>query len=322
VPGIPLHVNPRVAPLHQALANELKGARQPGAPALSSSGGYIKRRIAGTNTWSQHSWGLAADFNAPTNPYTRGSLVTDFIPSEARRLAAKYGMSWGGAWTSVRDAMHFEFAESTSAADRRVAALQKSKTSSAPVFSIGSQGAKVMEVEIRLSHLVGFEPTPDHIFDQATFDAVKEVQALMGFTGRDVDGLVGPKTLTALDQYPLPLEEQAGAVHEGFLPVSSILWPGDKIVSPNEAFECRMQTDGNVVVYGPSGSTWQTGLRGTELAMQRDGNLVLYATDVRGESRVPVWNTNTADRPGATLVMQDDGNLVVSRPEAHWHIFD
>lgn len=107
VPGIPLWVRSEVAPLYRELVRRLPEARGPGAPALSSSGGYIKRRIAGSATWSNHSWGLAADFNAPTNPHA-APMRTDFDPATARAIARELGMRWGGDYRRP-DPMHFEF---------------------------------------------------------------------------------------------------------------------------------------------------------------------------------------------------------------------
>ncbi|QDC36361.1 hypothetical protein [Sphingobium fuliginis] len=51
------------------------------------------------------------------------------------------------------------------------------------------------------------------------------------------------------------------------------------------------QTDGNFVVYGPSGPLWASGTYapGAEIALQNDGNLVIYA--MNGSA---VWASGTA----------------------------
>ena len=84
------------------------------------------------------------------------------------------------------------------------------------------------------------------------------------------------------------------------------LLAGQRLVSANGQFQAAVQSDGNVVVYGPGGARWQTGTRSAavELAVQSDGNVVLY-----GSGR-PLWWTGTSGS-GARLVMQSDGNLVV-----------
>jgi hypothetical protein len=106
-----------------------------------------------------------------------------------------------------------------------------------------------------------------------------------------------------------------------------------------------MQTDGNLVLYPPSGSPWATNsassnqlirvnnrlngnysiLAGQEmttpnrnyhLVMQGDGNLVLYRSN--GSA---VWATNTAGSGASYLTMQEDGNLVLytSSGQAIWN---
>jgi len=67
-------------------------------------------------------------------------------------------------------------------------------------------------------------------------------------------------------------------------------------------------TDGNVVLYGPTGALWATYAYGAGnwLTMQTDGNLVVYTS-----SNVPVWSSGTDGNPGAWLAIQNDGNLVI-----------
>jgi D-alanyl-D-alanine carboxypeptidase len=76
--------------------------------------GYSCRCISGSNTASNHSWGLALDINAPSNPYT-SPLVTD-MPSWMPDLWNLYGWRWGGDYSGDQDAMHYEFMESVQAA--------------------------------------------------------------------------------------------------------------------------------------------------------------------------------------------------------------
>lgn len=88
------------------LINDLESAGYKIDP--TTSGGYNPRNIAGTNTPSQHSYGLAIDVNSARNPQGAKS-ESDIPPDLARALAAKYGLTWGGDWHgSTRDPMHFE----------------------------------------------------------------------------------------------------------------------------------------------------------------------------------------------------------------------
>jgi hypothetical protein len=74
---------------------------------VTSIGGYANRNIAGTNTKSLHSYGLAIDINPAQNPVAYGKVITN-LPKGVGRLAAKYGLAWGGQWNgSKKDPMHF-----------------------------------------------------------------------------------------------------------------------------------------------------------------------------------------------------------------------
>lgn len=78
----------------------------PGDPAYGCWG-YSNRPIAGTNTPSNHSWGLAVDINAPSNPM-KSPLTTD-MPDWMPDLWGRYGWDWGGYYSGTPDPMHFEY---------------------------------------------------------------------------------------------------------------------------------------------------------------------------------------------------------------------
>ncbi|GAA3265029.1 RICIN domain-containing protein [Dactylosporangium vinaceum] len=85
--------------------------------------------------------------------------------------------------------------------------------------------------------------------------------------------------------------------------------PAEALVSGD--YTAEMQTDGNLVVYGPGHTAqWSTNTfaAGPTLEMQGDGNLVLY-----GSGHVAQWATGTG-QGGAYVDMQSDGNLVVYAP--------
>ena len=86
------------------------------------------------------------------------------------------------------------------------------------------------------------------------------------------------------------------------------LQPGDALVSPNGRYHLELQTDGNLVLTGPTGVAWDSGTRGKGVAtaeMQADGNFVLYTAE-----RNVVWDADTTG-PGAHLLLQDDRNVVI-----------
>jgi hypothetical protein len=92
------------------------------------------------------------------------------------------------------------------------------------------------------------------------------------------------------------------------------LQPGQSLGVNQSLTNCKgnvtlvMQTDGNLVVYGPPGALWSSNTAGTPAnvaVMQGDGNFVLY------NGSTPYWDSKTAGYSGAHLVVQDDGNVVI-----------
>ena len=69
--------------------------------------GYCNRCIRGSTKASNHSWGLAVDLNAPSNPMAN-ELRTD-MPRWMPALWKEWGFAWGGDYRRRKDAMHYEF---------------------------------------------------------------------------------------------------------------------------------------------------------------------------------------------------------------------
>lgn len=92
------------------------------------------------------------------------------------------------------------------------------------------------------------------------------------------------------------------------VPVGQQLSAGQKTYSPDGHYVLIMQTDGNLVEYSWPRPLWATGTSrpATNLEMQSDGNLVLY-----GPGHVALWASGTNGHPGSYLQVQNDGNLVV-----------
>ena len=91
------------------------------------------------------------------------------------------------------------------------------------------------------------------------------------------------------------------------LATGETLWAGQDIWSTNGAYKLSMQTDGNLVSYGPGGALWSSRTAGSSaqrVVMQGDGNLVLYTAN-----NTPVWFTGTS-WGNTRLVVQDDSNVV------------
>lgn len=111
-----------IAPLVAEKVRRLEAARGfPLNPAWCW--GASCRPIAGTSTPSNHSWALATDDDAPTNPRRR-PLTTNFPLAATRAIAASLMFRWGADYrTAPPDPMHFEFAGTPADAIRLAAAL-------------------------------------------------------------------------------------------------------------------------------------------------------------------------------------------------------
>lgn len=79
--------------------------------------GYAKRKTVSGSGFSIHASGGAIDINPPNpvhntfpngfySPRPANAPMTD-MPKQTLELANKHGLGWGGAWSSVDDAMHF-----------------------------------------------------------------------------------------------------------------------------------------------------------------------------------------------------------------------
>lgn len=71
---------------------------------------YNCRKVTSGTSRSAHSWPVAVDINADTNPYSKaGKLQTDMPRAFVECFRAE-GFGWGGDWTRPKDPMHFSLA--------------------------------------------------------------------------------------------------------------------------------------------------------------------------------------------------------------------
>lgn len=214
------------------------------APRAADTGAFCCRKITGGSGYSLHAYGIAADYNWNSNPFRAdGRLVTD-MPSRMVKaivgIRTKRGQSvfrWGGAFTSVKDAMHFEVVASRTElqsgidwATVRMTKPDPKKPKTWPVLQLNDAGPTVQQLQKRLAK-VGFDPgTIDGHFGADTRRAVRAFQQSRAL---DVDGTVGLQTWTALltGQPPTPADkspvkrDQRPDADPGKLPV---LERGDK----------------------------------------------------------------------------------------------
>lgn len=125
--GTRLSVHRRIARLVSLLVDETE--RRGYALRPGQCGGYNCRPIGGTNSPSNHSWGLAVDINWADNPMRRP--LTTNIPTWMVDLWGRYGFAWGGHYTGTPDPMHFEFMGSPTDADQMTAAALRDLTPAA-----------------------------------------------------------------------------------------------------------------------------------------------------------------------------------------------
>ena len=90
----------------------------------NNTSAFVCRPVRGQTSWSAHAYGLAIDLDPFCNPYTQGDVVLPELASAyldrgwkrpgmvladdaTVRAFAAIGWSWGGAWHSPTDRMHF-----------------------------------------------------------------------------------------------------------------------------------------------------------------------------------------------------------------------
>ena len=86
---------------------------------------------------------------------------------------------------------------------------------------------------------------------------------------------------------------------------------GEFLTSPNGKYVLVMQYSGQLIMYSGNKIIWQSGPidwshENSRATMQSDGNLVVYTP-----SGHAIWASNTGDGTISRLALQDDGNLVM-----------
>lgn len=100
--GKTAQVHKDAAPSFQGFLSDLEKSGY----KVNDLGGYNHRNIRGGSGLSQHAYGNAIDINPAQNPQYGGTNM----PPNVSDMAAKWGLSWGGDWSSrYRDPMHFEW---------------------------------------------------------------------------------------------------------------------------------------------------------------------------------------------------------------------
>ncbi len=94
--------------------------------AANNSSAFNCRKVAGTKSWSNHTYGRAIDINPVQNPYIRKNGAVEpengkkYVDRKVKHHAIirkndlvynifkKYNWFWGGNWRTVKDYQHFQ----------------------------------------------------------------------------------------------------------------------------------------------------------------------------------------------------------------------
>lgn len=227
LPGVNIYVDARSYEAFVALADVM--SQHFYEVRSRDTGSYNCRPIRGSNAWSAHAWGLAADVNWSTNPY-RKTLVTDMpdaMVKAALAIRTERGeqrvFKWGGDWDnrpetdhSIYDAMHWEVIATPTELKSgivvprghrkpasKVPAVTPHWTDRAlgalPVLSqrTGSKSPFTRKVQLLVNSFLTprFNVKVDGAYGPNTAKAVARVQGALGLTK---DGICGRNTWGAL----------------------------------------------------------------------------------------------------------------------------
>lgn len=157
----------------------------------------------------------------------------------------------------------------------------------------------------------GIVPVPSQMYPHGTSFAVygpahiQERQKSDGPLSQVLTTAMGIQPRGASPPPPPPPPSSSGA---DVLAPGQTLRPDQQVFSANGQYRLLYQTDGNLVLYGPTGAIWAsdtTWASAGMVAMQGDGNFVIY--DASGEA---AWSSDTFE-PGSYLRVHDDGGLQI-----------
>lgn len=172
--------------------------------------GYNKRRIGGSDEWSNHASATAADLNATKHKQgVRGTFTKSQVEA-IRKLLAKYQViKWGGDYRTTVDEMHVEINAPIQEVKAVYASLKKAATP-APQVSISLKNAikaaktgdghptaaKKIQKALVAKGYGAFNPTG--FYGPLTLAAYAAFQRSLGYVGKDADGIPGRKSLEKL----------------------------------------------------------------------------------------------------------------------------
>jgi hypothetical protein len=206
------YVHPEVAPLFKGFLEEITARGYSLDEGILDDWSFLCRPIRGSETPSEHSRGTAIDINAVHNPM--GSTLRTDMPWWVPVVAKKWGLRWGGDYTTRKDAMHFEFI-GTIAEARAIAARNHNRPAPAnapdtdgitPTDSV--EAIKFLQVCLTLA---GQHIPVDGVYGKQTGQAIKNLKTFFNDhrnpgahifdVGPERGWMAGPKFLERLSQW-------------------------------------------------------------------------------------------------------------------------
>lgn len=190
--GRSLRVRTEVAPAMDYLVRRFD-AEVEDINGVPDDGAFACRAIRGTQTASNHSWGLALDLNWQQHPLGRSGTFEGWQVLRIHQLLRELRFfRWGGDYQHRKDEMHFEFMGTpadAAALVKRIRALEAWPAYDGKVLRRGSKGRRVGMLQKRL----GLRRT--YVFGAETERALRAFQADRHET---VDGRCGPRSWARL----------------------------------------------------------------------------------------------------------------------------
>lgn len=163
--------------------------------------GYSKRQISGSDEWSNHASGTAADANASQHPFGKVGTFTVDEAFQIRALLADYDgvIRWGGNYSGTKDEMHFEIDREYDEVKLIANIIRRENRVYLSRLKPGNRNLDVYMVKRKLRRKGFYDKAPNRYFGKSLTEAYKKWQRHLGYTGSDADGVPGRASLEALD---------------------------------------------------------------------------------------------------------------------------
>lgn len=166
--------------------------------------GFDRRKIKGTEIWSNHGSGTARDNNAPRHQQGQPAShsMTDHQIAECRAIVHEFHgvVRWGGDFHTSPDVMHWEIVGTEADVRREAKRLTGSNRTEQivkelPTLKAGAKGNDVRRVQALGAIVLNVHHLVDGDFGPDTTELVRKVQ---GHAKLTADGIVGPLTWAVL----------------------------------------------------------------------------------------------------------------------------